>query len=64
MSRGKNRQRWHCRRCNKTAYGSESRAMETVVVLATVSSRDRTPIRAYPCPKGNGWHTTSQERRT
>lgn len=37
--------------------------MDTVEVLAGASTRDRKPIRAYPCPKGNGWHTTSQEER-
>lgn len=63
MTRGKNRQRWHCRCCNKTAFGSASRAMETVSVLATVSARDKTPIRAYLCPRGNGWHLTSQEEK-
>lgn len=61
MSRGKNRQRWHCRPCDKTAFGSASRAMETVGVLTVVSARDKTPIRAYPCPRGNGYHITSQE---
>ena len=64
MSRGKNRQRWHCRACNKVSFGSRSRAMDTVELVAVESVREKKPIRAYPCPRGNGWHTTSEERKS
>jgi hypothetical protein len=64
MSRGKGRQRWHCHACEKTAFGSESRAEETMGTLSAVSTRQKKPKRAYPCPYGNGWHMTSQEART
>lgn len=63
MSRGKNRQQWHCRACEKRAYGSQGRAQQAIDNLAENSRRGRTPKRAYPCPYGNGWHMTSQEER-
>jgi len=62
--RGKNSARWHCRACRKTAFGSESRAQETIDRVSGVTEQGRrVPRRAYPCPHGNGWHTTSQEER-
>lgn len=60
MSRGKGRSRWECNACHKTAFGSESRAMETVV-WAAGTGRGYVPKRAYPCPRGNGWHLSSKE---
>lgn len=61
--RGKNSARWRCRACNKTSFGSESRAEEVMGRIGPEPGR-RIPIRVYPCPYGNGWHLTSQTERT
>lgn len=59
MSRGKNRQKWPCKRCHKSSYGSASRAREA---SANRTEHHNTETqRAYPCPVGNGWHLTSEE---
>lgn len=58
---GKNRARWQCRACNKISFGSESRALETMGWAQ--EQGNRVPVRAYPCPKGNGYHLSSQEER-
>lgn len=59
--RGKNSSRWHCRACNKAAFGSEGRAIETIEKVA--HKEGHVPRRAYECPYGNGWHLTSKEDR-
>lgn len=60
--RGKNSARWHCRACNKTAFGSQGRAEETID-RASGFRGNKKPVRAYQCPYGNGWHLTSQKER-
>lgn len=58
--RGKNSQSWQCRACKKRSYGSQGRAEETIERVVAAGGFLR---RAYPCPYGNGWHTTKQEER-
>jgi hypothetical protein len=58
--RGKNSARWHCKPCDKTSFGSLSRARETI---ERYSNAPIFPVRAYPCPYGNGYHVTKQEER-
>lgn len=60
--RGKNSSRWHCKPCNKTAFGSESRAEETMQ-WAVEQGTSYVPVRVYPCPFHNGYHLSSQEDR-
>ena len=57
----KNRSRWECRACHKIAYGSEARANQAMHTIQEVTGREVRPVRAYPCPYGNGWHMTSQK---
>jgi hypothetical protein len=58
MTRGKGRARWRCKPCGKIAYGSMSRAHETIDHFALSPVH---PVRVYPCPRGNGFHVTKQE---
>jgi hypothetical protein len=53
------RARWECHPCKKTAFGSESRAQETIERVKDKPGRK--PIRAYPCKYGNGWHLTAED---
>lgn len=61
--RGKNSARWTCHACNKTAFGSQSRALETIGRVA-FKGDGHVPVRAYECPYGNGWHLTSREEKS
>lgn len=60
------RQRWHCRPCDKTSFPSESQALGAVDYYQTVITDGlrAKPKRAYPCPKGNGYHITKQDERS
>lgn len=65
MSRGKGRQRWHCRACDKVAFGSEARAQEVIEAITPVyeGTDHKVPSRVYPCPYNNGFHLTSTKDR-
>jgi hypothetical protein len=65
VSRGKGRQRWHCKACDKVAFGSEARAREVIdmVTPAYVGTSHQVPRRVYPCPYNNGYHLTKLEER-
>lgn len=58
------RRSWFCRACHKKAFGSESIAENVIDQIHTRGARHGGPSRTYPCPYGNGWHLTSQERRS
>ena len=65
MARNKGRSRWHCKACDKTSFGSASRAGQTLSSIQRGgSARPRSPQRTYPCPFGNGHHLTSKADRT
>lgn len=59
--RGKNSSRWHCKPCDKTSFGSQGRAEETIERAQDFPGLTK-PIRAYECPYGNGWHLTKKEQ--
>lgn len=63
MSRGKGRDRWHCKPCGKTSFGSAGRARETIERIQDGAVSTYVPVRTYSCPFGNGHHVTSQEER-
>lgn len=63
MSLGKARQIWHCRACDKRAYGSIGRALEIIEHMKARHAGTDHPVprRVYPCPYNNGYHLTRQE---
>jgi hypothetical protein len=59
VSRGRQRT---CR--GKRRYHDHAQAIRVLHLLASRSERGKIPTRAYYCPDCNGWHLTSQARRT
>lgn len=58
------RRSWHCRACGKKAFASQSIAENVIGQIHTRGGRKGGPSRAYECPHDNGWHLTSQEKRS
>jgi hypothetical protein len=52
-----------CRREGKFSYPTELDAKMAIANQAQYMMRERLPIRAYLCPHGNHWHTTSKPLR-
>lgn len=58
------RKAWHCKACGKRSFDSEGVALSVVEQISNRRDRPGGPRRAYECPKGNGWHLTSQKQRS
>ena len=57
--------KWHCRPCRKTAYGSERRGWAAIATILSLPNRTEiVPCRVYPCPFGNGYHLTHHRERS
>ena len=48
----------HCYKCNKVSYRSEE---EAKIIAAEMRAKGKGHSDVYECPKGNGWHLTSQK---
>ena len=48
----------HCYKCNKVSYRSEE---EAKIIAADMRAKGKGHSYVYECPKGNGWHLTSQK---
>ena len=48
----------HCYKCNKVSYRSEE---EAKIIAAEMRAKGKGHSYVYECPKGNGWHLTSQK---
>lgn len=58
------RRSYYCRACHKTSFESEGIAERVIDNIHARGARKGGPSRVYPCPYNNGWHLTSQEKRT
>ena len=47
----------HCGCCNKIAYETEAEAKR---IAAEIRAGGKNRSRSYECPKGKGWHLTSE----
>ena len=48
----------HCYKCNKIIYGNEKGAK---VIASEMAKKGKGHSYVYECPKGNGWHLSSQK---
>ena len=51
----------HCYKCNKVSYRSEE---EAKIIAADMRAKGKGHSYVYECPKGKGWHLTSQKPRS
>jgi hypothetical protein len=49
-------------RCPTGKVRYRDHASATAALRYKAPGREVTPVRAYPCPRCNGWHTTSKAR--
>jgi hypothetical protein len=54
-----------CQPCGKHAYATRAAAAAAIAGHARRGHHRsrRLPVRAYPCPSGNGWHLSSRASR-
>ena len=51
----------HCYKCDKVSYRSEE---EAKIIAAEMCKKGKGHSYVYECPKGRGWHLTSQKPRS
>lgn len=52
-----------CQGCGKRAFATEAQARQDLAYNRTVGGRgEEVPLRVYPCPRGNGYHLTKQQK--